>query len=386
MHKIQSSSNLQMAALIAFAAITASILLTTPVIATQLALERGLDAKQIGLLFTIEHSGMSLAAIPAFWWLKRIDWRHAATVAAAVFIIANIASAIVQDYPALQAARAVSSFAAGSLMILSLSCAARHPNASRAYGAWVLGQLALGAVGLALLPRLYNQFGLSAGYLALAVLMIVAMPLARAMPQIDIRKATYTIPTEAFPLRKALLGVVALLGFYVALSAVWTFVGAISNGAGLSPRSNGDILAMATLFGIGGATTATFIGERWRREVLLCSGFGMMIVSMGLLLNQPQLFRYAFAIILFKFTWTFTLPFILANLAELDQSGRLMGVSNLVIGTGLGLGPSLAGYLISHDPTFNYLLVSSACIAALSLVFLLSGRPKACTPSLTQSL
>ncbi|MCE0777552.1 MFS transporter [Pseudomonas sp. NMI542_15] len=386
MHKIQPSPRLQMTALIAYAAITASILLTTPVIAAQLALERGLDAAQVGLLFSIEHSGMSLAALPALWWLKRVNWRYAATVAASIYIIGNIASAMVEDYGSLQVARAVSSFAAGSLMILSLSCAARHPNPSRAYGAWVLGQLVLGAICLAVLPRLYGHFGLPAGYLLLAGLMIIALPLARGMPHSNRAKPAPQGHAKTFPLLKALLGSAALLGFYVALSSVWTFIGAIGKSAGLSANASGDILAVATLFGIGGATTATAIGGRWRRAPLLCAGFGMMIVSMGLLMSDPQLARYTLAIFIFKFTWTYTLPFILANLAAIDQSGRLMGISNLVIGTGIGTGPILAGFLISHDPSFSYLLICSASIAALSLLLILSGRRLASSHPLTQSI
>jgi len=44
--------------------------------------------------------------------------------------------------------------------------------------------------------------------------------------------------------------------------------------------------------------------------------------------------RYAIAALLFKFTWTFVLPFILARVAGLDNSGRLMNSINLVIGGG----------------------------------------------------
>ncbi|STT01957.1 permease [Klebsiella pneumoniae] len=72
-------------------------------------------------------------------------------------------------------------------------------------------------------------------------------------------------------------------------------------------------------------------------------GYGLLIVSVGLLIGQPLLVRYAIAALLFKFTWTFVLPFILARVAGLDNSGRLMNSINLVIGGGMAAGRRLRG-------------------------------------------
>ncbi len=44
------------------------------------------------------------------------------------------------------------------------------------------------------------------------------------------------------------------------------------------------------------------------------------------------------------------LPFILARVAGLDNSGRLMNSINLVIGGGMAAGPALAGALLQHSP------------------------------------
>ncbi|MFO5520910.1 MFS transporter permease, partial [Klebsiella pneumoniae] len=67
-----------------------------------------------------------------------------------------------------------------------------------------------------------------------------------------------------------------------------------------------------------------------------------------LLNSTPELVRCAIAALLFKFTWTFVLPFILARVAGLDNSGRLMNSINLVIGGGMAAGPSRAGALCLH--------------------------------------
>ncbi|MNF37866.1 Major Facilitator Superfamily protein [compost metagenome] len=361
------------AAIVVFAAITSAVLLTAPAIATQLAVELGLTPAQIGDLFSIELGAMSLATLPSFWWLKRVDWRRAALLAGLLFIAGNLASAAATDYQALAALRCVTALAGGSLMVLCLTCAANLPNPSRAYGFWVLGQLVLGAIGLSLLPRLFEAYGLGAVYLLLAALMLFGLPLVRAFPAAQ--RAPEQRPAGGAVSRwKVAAAIFGLLGFYVALSAVWTFIGAIGAQAGLSAQASGDILAIATLMGIAGAGCATLIGERWPRGPLLLTGFGLMAAATLLLLGHPQLARFAVAVLLFKFTWTYVLPFILASLVELDESGRLMSLSNLVIGSGLALGPALGGRLIGDGGDFQTLLLGAAALTTLSLLATLGSR------------
>lgn len=368
-----------LAAVVLFAAITPAVLLTAPAIASQLAVQLQLEPARIGDLFAVELGAMSLATLPSLYWLKRVDWRLAGLLAALGFILANLASAQAVDYHTLLGLRGLSAFCGGSLMILCLSCAAGMPNPSRAYGIWVLGQLVLGAIGLALLPRLYQAYGLGAGYLALAALMLLALPLVRAFPAGASAVARGGSQQPAPTRWKVLTAILGLFGFYVALSAVWTFVGAIGARAGLSATLGGEVLAVATLAGIVGAGCASLIGERWRRERQLVVGFALMALAILLLLGDPPLARFALAALLFKFTWTYALPFILASLAELDASGRLMSLSNLVIGAGLALGPAIGGRLIGADGSFQNLLPAAAALTVLALPLILGSRPRAAT-------
>lgn len=373
------------AAIVVFAAITSAVLLTAPAIATRFAVELGLNPEQIGNLFSIELGAMSLATLPSFWWLKRVDCRRAALIAALLFIAGNLASAAAASYLPLAALRFVTALAGGSLMVLCMSCAATLPNPSRAYGFWVLGQLVLGAIGLSLLPRLFEAHGLGVGYLLLTSLTLLGLPLVRAFPAAH-RAPERRARSGSASRWKVAAAILGLLGFYVALSAVWTFIGAIGAQAGLSAQASGDILAIATLMGIAGAGCATLIGERLPRTPLLCSGFGLMVAATLLLLDQPQLARFAVAVLLFKFTWTYVLPFILASLVDLDESGRLMSLSNLVIGSGLALGPAMAGRLLGDSGDFRSLLLVAGALTTLSLLATLGSRLRPASLNTAQSL
>lgn len=364
-----------LAAIVLFAAITPAVLLTAPAIAAQLASQWQLSPTRIGDLFSAELGAMSLATLPAIWWLKHIDWRRAALCSALLFIVANLLSMLAHDYSLLLMARLCSALAGGSLMIICLASAAASPTPSRAYGFWVMGQLVLGAIGLSLLPMLFQRFGLGACYLILALLMTLCLPLVRCFPSGAARPGANAPPVPAISRFKAGLGILGILTFYISLSGVWTFIGAIGSQSGLSAQTSGDILAIATLMGIVGALCATLFGDRLPRSALLLLGYGLMAGSVLLLLDQPQLARFALAALVFKFTWTFILPLILARMAEMDRSGRLMNASNLVISAGLAIGPSLAGRLIESSGGFQGLLLGGALITLASLALVLGCRP-----------
>lgn len=362
----------RLAAIVLFAAITPSVLMTAPVVAAQLAGQWGLEPSQIGNLFMAELGAMSLATLPAAFWLKRVDLRKAALVAGLLFIFGNLLSAQAETYGSLIILRAVTALGGGSLMILCMSCAASMPNASRIYALWVLGQLVLGATGLQVLPGLFAHHGLGACYLILATLMLLALPLARAFPTRlvqDTAGVTYKLRTG-----KAVLGLAAIFCFYLSLSGVWTFIGSLAEAASISAHDSGKVLAIATLMGILGAGLASWIGDRLPRTLSLLVGYGLMIAAVLVLQGEPGLQRFALAALTFKFTWTFVLPMVLACMADLDPSGRLMNFSNLVIGAGLAIGPAVAGQLIQSSGDYQSTLLGAASLTLVSLLLAMACR------------
>ncbi|AHG21062.1 MFS transporter [Chania multitudinisentens RB-25] len=363
-------------AIIVFAAIAPGILMTAPAVAAQLAVQWQLTPGQIGYLFSTELGAMSIATLPAWWWISRINWRQVAMLAALVFLAGNLASALSTDFTLLLVLRFIASLAGGTLMILCITCAAGTANPSRVYAFWVLGQLLLGMLGLLVLPPLFAHFGLMVVYLILAAIMLCCLPLVCAFPN-GFRQASSTSSQfPPAPLIRKLYAVLAVLTFYISLSAVWTFIGNIAATAGLSLVQSGQVLAAATLFGIIGAGGAAMIGARRSHKPLLWIGYGLLIASIVLLSQNPWLIRFTLAAVMFKFTWTFVLPFILARIAGLDNNGKLMNSINLVIGGGMAIGPTLAGYLMESSGGISALLAGALTCALLSLLLISLASPR----------
>ncbi|WP_175764085.1 MFS transporter [Burkholderia ambifaria] len=362
-------------ALVVFAAITPLLLLVAPAVAAQLATQLGLSASQIGTYFFVELGAFSLATVPSYLWLGRVDARRVAACAIALFGIGNLLTALwMPGFSALLALRAVTALGGGSLMVLCMTSAATSENSDRVYGLWVVGQLIAGAIGLFVLPHVFAAFGLRALYVALAALALLAAPLSRGFPatlgaRTASSQAARGAAANASP-RFVTLAIGAVLMFYLAIGSVWTFASRAASEAGLDPQSTGNVLAIASVMGIAGAALASCAGGRLARRAMLAAGYALLAASLVALAALPHASGYSAAIFAFKFAWTFVLPFILATVARIDTSGRLVATLNFVIGAGLAAGPLLAGLLLDAGGTMHALFAAATAGAIASFAAL----------------
>lgn len=369
--------------LVVFAAITPLLLLVAPAVAAQLGGQLGLSASQIGTYFFVELGAFSCATLPSLWWLGRIDARRVAAFATLVFCAGNFATAVLMPgFVALLVLRAITALGGGTLMVLCMTSAATSGNRDRVYGLWVVGQLIAGAVGLFILPHLFEAFGLRALYVVLALLALVASPLTRGFDPALGGGAAKQVRARAADRGGAVLLATLVIGgvlaFYVAIGGVWTFASKAAVSAGLGAGKTGELLAIASVMGILGAACASLIGNRIARSAMLLTGYVILVAALLGLSGHPGVMGFAAAIFGFKFAWTFVLPFILAAAAKTDGSGRLIATLNFVIGAGLAIGPLIAGVLLDAGAALNTLFQGAAVICALSFACLLrverSGR------------
>ncbi|WP_323118862.1 MFS transporter [Burkholderia alba] len=363
-----------LAALVAFAAITPLLLLVAPAVAAQLGAQLGLSATQIGTYFFVELGAFSLATLPSYWWLGRVDARRVAWCAIALFGAGNLATAVsMPSFAPLLALRAVTALSGGTLMVLCMTSAATSENRDRVYGLWVVGQLIAGAAGLFVLPHLFQAVGLRALYVALAGLALCAAPLCRgfAAAPATLAAAARSRLAPAAPRGGVALAIGGVLTFYLSIGSVWTFASKAGADAGLDTQTGGTVLAVASLMGIAGASLASYLGGRIARRTVLYAGYALLVASLGALAVQPRAAGYAAAIFGFKFAWTFVLPFMLAGVARIDPSGRLIATLNFVIGAGLAAGPLIAGVALDAGGTMPLLFVTAATVSLMSLAALL---------------
>jgi predicted MFS family arabinose efflux permease len=378
--RTSSSPRFLTAAIVVFSAIVPLALLVAPIMTTQLMLERGLSAPQVGMYFLFELGGISAASLPALLWLGRAPPSRVARVAALVFNAGNLVSTRAMPLPALLAIRFVTAMSGGSIMLLCMAAAGASARRERLFGYW----LVLGAAGLALLPALFARFGIAAQFAAMAGLMLLALPLTAQLRGSGPQAAT-TAPEE-LPALLTVAVMIAVFAFYLGLGGTWAFMSVIAGHWGIGALHAADQLAAASLFGIVGAAGATLAAGRLPRRACLALGYACLVGAVLSLLMPLSGKGFAASAWSFKCGWTFALPFLLAACAGRDPSGRIMAPVNLVIGVGTSVGPLMAGAILAASGMTPMLLLSAILIAgSLLLIWLIdagfASRGKPALPS-----
>ncbi|GAA4105846.1 MFS transporter [Enteractinococcus coprophilus] len=357
----------------AFSAVMYAVLLTYPAMTDQLIEAHDMEADKIGLLFSVEMGVLSLATLPAYLWLKRVSLVPIMVLLTTLMVFGNILSSIATTFGLLASARGLTALAAGSMVVVILAFCRRMANSSRALGIWVTAQLAMAAVMLGLYPWTFARMDLGGVYLAHAgiiALCLLTLPSVRGISFRDEDAGSVVKQDigESFRWAPAIFGLAAILIFYASLHSVWALTGLLASAGGISADTTSLILSFATIAGVASALLATLIGDTKYRSALTTLGLGAMAISVLLFIGAPHAARFALAAILFKFAWTFALPFIMASLADLPRSDQVMNSFNLMNGIGGAIGPALGGILVARTGSLDLMLVIGAIGLGLTIV------------------
>ena len=367
-----SNSRRSVAIIVALGSLAAAILILAPAIVGAYITQCGFSPQQAGYLISADMAGMGLATLPALFWVKRVDWRHVARVALLLAAAGNVLTAGSASFESFVIVRFCTALAAGTAMSVCLASIGMTRDPDRVFGLWVVGQLALGAVGLALFPLILSAWGFAGVFLLLAGALFVLSFFVHHLPQRGPDPASSTGAGAA--LRRRLLlaacGVFGVLCFYVGLSGVWAFLERMGVTAQLDAGFISRTLSLASLAGIAGAASASFLSARRGRLLPAGAGFALILLALMLLLNRVTAEAYLLAACLFKYAWTFILPYLLASITAIDASGRVILVTNIMIGGGLAIGPAIAATLIGAGSYQPVVWLGLGFMCACLLLFL----------------
>lgn len=355
-----------------YSAVLYSVLLIAPVVASMLVADFDLTPSSVGLVFSVELACFSLATLPAYLWLRRVNVRTVTILCTILVVLGNLLSAWTTSFEALLVIRALTSLAAGSITVIILSLSGKTSNPSRAYGIFVVTQLAMGAVILLVFPALYAGKTASSVYLTIAILVALTLPAAWCLQGNEFKKTHESAsPTTQVGSKKNLVvfgaALIAVFGFYFALGGVWTFMAEIGHSGGIALEAASSTLGIATVAGVITALIASIVGESRKATLYIVAGYLAMGLSVFMLYGAPGMLRYATAAVIFKIAWSWLLPFLLAAVSRIGGP-HVMSSTNLMIGSGLGLSPVFAGQLIEISDGYQLMLTFSLVFLGVALL------------------
>lgn len=356
-------------------AFASAVLMMAPLLVGGYIDRLGFSPGQAGYLISADMAGMGLATIPAMWWLDRWSWHKVVQASLVLSALLTGLSGFLGQFDALWATRFAAGLCNGTALSVCLAALGLSANPVRGYGLWVVGQLAFGALGLAVMPALLAAWGLQGFYTVMAVILLLPLGVLNGLATGRNKIASQEQRGEGVPLLPVSLAIGGLLAFYIGLSSVWAYIERLGLAIPLSAQSIGNVLFVASLAGIIGALTAAALDKRFGHIIPVSLGVAVMLGAIALLL-PASVWAYVAATIVFKFAWTFILPFLLGAINGADPGGRAVVIANIVIGGGLAIGPALAGALVAPGEYTVVVLLGGAAISAcfvLSLPLIMRG-------------
>ena len=327
----------------------AAVYFIAPLLVGGYVTQLGFSSQQGGYIISAELAGFAVAAIPAAIWVKRFNWRTALYLSAGSVILMNLVTSSLTGFALFPVIRFLGGFASGIQLAVCMAVIHRSLDPDRSLGYWFGLQLLVASVGVIFLPALIADvsvgavFLLIAGLHALLLLFIRFIPDSGEIEQMPEVKATGSIPVLVA------LGFIGLFLFEAGIMGVWAYYERIGDAGGISAQTIGYALSASLFLGFLGSMATAALSTRFNRLIPVALGTGLAIFCTALLLTDFSTAVYVVSVGLFSFAWYFTLPYIMACIANVDATGRLLILSNMVAGLGTSTGPACAALLQTSD-------------------------------------
>ncbi len=359
------------------AAVTPVAAVLSPLLVGAYVTSLGFSAQQAGYLIAAELIGAALSTFSTLLIVGRLNWHKILYVSIGIIITAYVISIGLTSFEMLLPTRFISGLALGTVMTMTIVVTGMTRDQERTFGFWSLGQIIVAVLGFAVLPHILPLVGVKGFFMGMAVAMTLLLYPVRFMPATG--SAEHQMGWKGIQprvRRLAPLGLLALLLFFTAIGSVWAYVERIAAAAQLDAALIGYVLSAASIVGVIGAGTATWLSTRMGRLLPPLLGYALVALGVLLLFSLQSVTLYAISSQVFKFAWWFTLPYLLANMTLLDPSGRIAILTNFVIACGMGLGPAIAATIleisqpVGGELDYNSVLVFGLACLAISFPLL----------------
>lgn len=326
-------------------------------------------------LASAEGFGIALATILAAFASRIINWRLIVGLSLLIAAGGNIVSALINEpNDAFRAARFVTGLGEGGIISMSFSMIGLTQRIERNLSIYLILLLTYGAFGLWIMPTILGSAGLSAVFYAWAGVTILSFATIKFLPRGSDNRAEPSPTAANVAIPMVIVGLLAVLAYNIAIGIAWANLFFV----GLEVRNNEQAIANALLLcqfvAIAGAIIPVFMETKLGRWFPVISGILIAAASIAMLLDQPSYAMFIFAICLFNFIWNFFQPFLLSSVEDM-RKGEMMTIAIAVQMMGLvGLGPFVAGYILSNGGTLQTALYTVIALLLASLVLLSAAK------------
>jgi MFS family permease len=337
-----------------------------------------LNEAQAGLLVTVEFVGIMLASLIAAPFMGRANRRLLASIGAIIALAANALSIFVLSYEWLIYVRPIAGLGAGITIACGNAAVSNDRDPERFAGQLSMLSVVLMVFIMLTFSRLSAAWGLTGVYAGIATIILMMSPLLRMLPSRPpmAHQASLNEMDRKGDL-STLCGILMLAAFFAFSlrdTLAWAFLETIGEQVGYKPQEIGNLLSVQAMLGIIGPLTASIVGSRFGIKLPLSIGIVLSgLVTYAISHSTGSKILYTAATTLQPGTYFFTLAYLTALAAELDQKGRIVAASGSALMAGVAIGPAVGGALIVASG--NYSLVGWVIIGCVVATLLFAMIP-----------
>ncbi len=360
------------AALSIVAAVSTIVSMVSPLIVNALVLSTPLTLPQAGYATSLEMAGNCLGNGAAVLLARRIGPRTLIGVGSILMLIANLLCHSIGGFASFSAIRTAAGFGCGLTNVwagLIVQTARPQRNYAIYMGVTNLAVAILGSC----VPLLVRFKGAGAVYVAIAVFPLLCIAVLGLMPSSPAagQHAAGAASRNVRP--KSAASAMQFL-FFFSLSIVWVFLSDFGLRAKISESILSTTVSLGWLFIAPLGSLAASYSEGKLSAGKNVFGSVLIFIAIVALLwfgHSPLLF--CSAVILLIFVWAFTVPAMIYIVAEIDTSGELGTIVNLLAIVGFAVGPAVGAAILAHSTLGMLAAASMLGFAALLVTVPLSA-------------
>ena len=322
------------------------------------SLEEGfnLSKQSIGLVVSIELIAMAISAIFFGSFVSKLNLKKSALFGCLLVVVGYFLCSLTDSIEFLRIIRGVSGIGSGLLIACGHNVLSASVNPERSYAAFILVTSLCGAsfvwiAGIAAEEGGYSLMFMIFGFitLLLAPLLFFAKKQTLLIEELDVNNSvSVTSPI-------VILMTLGLLFFSLPSGGMWAFNERLGVEIGLLQSVIGKILSFSLLVGLLAPILVWFVGDRFGRKkpILVC--LVLILFSFIYMLTSMHSIAYITGNLIWNFTYTVTVIFVLAAAAHLSPDGKLASWMNATALISQASSPVVFGWILGTQ-SFNNLL------------------------------
>jgi predicted MFS family arabinose efflux permease len=306
--------------------------------------------EQAGLIASIEMAGFAAMTIALIFLTGRVNWRRMLAMCIALTVAGHLGSMLTSAVTPFGFMRFVAGLGCGGIVSIGFAAVGLTDRPDRNFGILVAFSGVYGAIVLGVMPNLYAYAGMQglllffASFAALGFAMVGWLPPSDGAAQAD-RNAK--APLLVGPTVTA-LG--AMFAYFLAQGVVWAYLFRIAISGGLSESQAALGLTIAQFAGILGALIPSIVGARFGRKIMLTFAISAGVAPLlFFLFGTVTVASYTIAVCAYNFGFNKSHPYLLATMASLDNTGRIVTFAVALQTVGLAIGPVVGAYILGSN-------------------------------------